>query len=298
MSRVFPYRRPPADVLSTGPWLLVGEDSLHELGHEISDWDYGTTLRLRRPLRVDGLRARRSCGLGPDAELDLSVVWSSSSSGLRGLARRQGLPAADDVPVEIEFELPGDELGGRLDLRTVVTLRSAGQDTPSPISPRRPGSTLWSDEQSVLLQGDAVLFPLSVVDFSTLPYPDGATWHLELGHDLEAQALGSILLLANERRGLVTRALAAAADPTDADRRVLSTIRTDVIRSLVEQALVDDHFDPDEAHPAGSVGALLAAVLRTAFPDRTVEALRTERRHDPILFTSRVQHATQLLAGP
>ncbi|ALE76426.1 hypothetical protein AD006_24915 [Pseudonocardia sp. EC080610-09] len=194
--------------------------------------------------------------------------------------------------------MPGGELGGRLDLSTVLTLRSAGREVGSPAAPRRPGSVLWRDVHPVMLQGDAVLFPLSVVDFGALPYPTGAAWHLELGHDLEAQALGSILLLANERREIVTGALAAAADPGDADRRVLSAVRTDVIRSLVERALVDDGFDLDEDYPVGSIGALLAAVLRATFPDRSPEALRVERRHDPILFTTRVQHATELLAGP
>ncbi|MEJ8280884.1 hypothetical protein [Pseudonocardia spirodelae] len=206
------------------------------------------------------------------------------------------MAARDELTIELEFELPGGELGGRLDLETVVTLRSSGVESSS-LAPRRPGSILWRDARSALLQGDAVLFPLAVVDFTDLPYPDGATWHLELGHDLDAQALGSVLLLANERREIVTRALAAAADPSDADRRVLSAIRTDVIRSLVERALVDEQFEPDEAHPTGSVGALLAAVLRTAFPDRTIDALRTDRRHDPVLFTSRIQNATDLLAG-
>lgn len=297
MSRAYPFRRPPADVVATGPWLRVGPTALEELDGELPDWDYDTVLHLRRPLRVDGLRARRSCGLGPDAEIDLSAVWTSTSSSLRDRVWRRPLPAEDDVALEIEFELPGGDLGGRLNLETVLTLRAPGAGTGSRAAPRRAGSVLWRDVHPVLLQGDAVLFPLSVVDFADLPYPTGAAWHLELGHNLEAQALGSILLLANERREVVTRALASAAAPTDADRRVLSAIRTDVVRSLVERALVDEDFDLDEEHPPGSIGALLAAVVRAALPDRALDALRRERRYDPILFTTRIQNATDLLAG-
>lgn len=297
MSRAYPYRRPPTDVVATGPWLRAGADTLDELPPDLPDWDYGTVLHLRRPVRVDGLRARQACGLAADAELTLTVVWSAASSSLRGRAWQALVPAAEDVELEIDFELPGDELGGRLDLETTLVLRSTGPMVGSAATPTRPGSLLWKDVQSVMLQGDAVLFPLSVVDFEHLPYPTGAAWHLELSHDLDSQALGSILLLANQRREIVTNALIAAADPTDADRRVLSAIRTDVIRSLIERALVDDEFDLDAEYPTGSIGALLASVVRATFPDKPLEALRRDRDHEPILFTTRIQNATGLLAG-
>jgi hypothetical protein len=245
-------------------------------------------------MRVDGVRARQACGLPADAELTLTVVWAASNSSLRGRAWQAPVPAGDGE-LEIDFELPGEELGGRLDLETTLALRSIGSTQPSAAAPSRPGSVLWRDVQSVMLQGDAVLFPLSVVDFEYLPYPTGAAWHLELGQDLDSQALGSILLLANKRREVVTAALERAADPTDADRRVLSIIRSDVIRSLIERALVDDEFDLEAEYPIGSVGALLAAVVRATFPDRSLEALRRDRDHEPILFTSRIQNATGLL---
>ncbi|MCE3556311.1 hypothetical protein LWC33_33325 [Pseudonocardia sp. RS11V-5] len=297
MSRAYPYRRPSVDVVAGGPWLRATADSLDELPVELPDWDYGTVLHLRRPMRIDGLQARLSCGLPTDAEIVLTVVWSAANSSLRGRAWQAPVPAAPDVDLEIDFELPGDELGGRLDLETSLTLRAVGPSPASTAAPSRPGSVLWHDVRSVMLQGDAVLFPLSIVDFQHLPYPTGAAWHLELGVDLESQALGSILLLANKRREVVTTALGNAADPTDADKLVLSAIRSEVVRSLVERALVDEEFDLDTDYPAGSVGALLAAVVRNTFPSKTLEALRRDRDHEPILFTSQIQNATGLLAG-
>lgn len=296
MSRAYPYRRPPADVVSAGPWLMATTSEFVELPGELPDWDYDSVLRLRRPLRVDGLRARRSAGLGPDSTLVMSVLWSSSSSGLRGRVWQEVLPAVDETEVHIAFDLPGDELGGQLDLETVVTLGHPGLAVESAAAPMRPGSILWRDVRPTLLQGDAVLFPLAVVDFQQLVYPTGAAWHLELGQNLDAQALGSILLLANKRREVVVTALTSAGDPSDADRRVLSVVRSDVIRSLVERAIVDDDFVMEEDYPVGSIGALLVAVVRNAFPDRTLEMLRRERVHEPIRFATRVQSATDLLA--
>ncbi|MGW0042533.1 hypothetical protein [Rhodococcus sp. NPDC003348] len=201
------------------------------------------------------------------------------------------------MELNVEFELDGDELGGVLELATVLTLRRPTVGG-SVAAARRPGSVLWQDRFSVLLQGDAVLFPLAIADFHDLPYPTKASWYLEIGEDLEAAALGSVLLLANERREVVVNSLAAAGSPSDSDLRVLSTLRTDVQRALIERALTHEDFDEDVDYPAGSLGALLAAVLRMTFPAFSVEALRRERLSEPALFTSRMQDATDMLAAP
>jgi hypothetical protein len=289
--------RPPGDVVIAGPWSRVAAEGTEELPRELPDWDYDTVLSIRRPVQIDGLRARRLSGLAHDAEIDLTIRWSSSSSALRGRAWRAAVPSRDGVELNVEFDLQGDELGGFLALDTVLTLRRSIPGA-SPAAARRPGSVLWSDRFSILLQGDAVLFPLAIVDFHDLPYPTKAGWYLEVGDDLEAAALGSILLLANERREVVINALLAAGSPSDADRRVLSTLRTDVQRALIERALTHEDFADDVDYPTGSLGALLAAVVRTTFPAFSLEALRRERLSEPALFTSRIQDATDLLGAP
>lgn len=297
MSRAFPFVRPPTDVVRAGPWSRVAADGTEELPQELTDWDYDTVLAVSRPVQVDGLRARELSGLSPDAEVALSVRWSSSSSALRGRAWRRELPARDGLELTIDFELEGDELGGVLELTTVLVLLAPGADDGRAAA-RRPGSVLWSDQFSVLLQGDAVLFPLAVADFHELPYPSKAGWYLDVGDDLEAAALGSILLLANERRDVVVKALAGAGAPTEADRRILSAVRTDVQRTLVERAIVSEDFAEDQEYPVGSLGALLGAVVRATFPSYSLEALRRERASEPALFTTRIQDATDLWAEP
>lgn len=297
MSRAFPFLRPPNDVMKAGPWSRTTIDGTEEFPQELPDWNYDTVLSICRPVHIDGLRARRLSGLTDDAEIDLTVRWASSSSALRGRAWRTAVPARDGVELRIEVELGGHELGGVLELDTILTLRRATERL-SPAAARRPGSLLWGDKFSVLLQGDAVLFPLAVADFHDLPYPTKASWYLEMGDDLEAAALGSILLLANERREVIVNALTAAGSPSGADCRVLSTLRTGVQRALIERALTDEDFVDDTEYPTGSLGALLAAVLRVTFPAFSLEALRRERVAEPALFTSRIQDATDLLAAP
>ncbi|TFV63704.1 hypothetical protein E4P40_27240, partial [Blastococcus sp. CT_GayMR20] len=230
MTRVFPFLRPPGDVVTLGPWSRLTPDGGEPLPDTLLDWDYDTVLSLLRPMTVDGLRARRLTGLAEEAELDLSVQWFATSSALRGRAWRSPLPAVDGFEAAVAFDLPGDDLGGTLELVTSITLRTPGREA-SAAAPSRPGSVLWSDRHQVLLQGDNTLFPIAPADFHDLPYPTGAGWYLHIDEDLEAAALGSILLLVNERHEVVMRALEAAAFPAEADRRVLSTLRTDVLRA-------------------------------------------------------------------
>ncbi|SDC77997.1 hypothetical protein SAMN05660690_2517 [Geodermatophilus telluris] len=296
MTRVFPFLRPPIDVVSIGPWSRLSPDGTEPLPDNLLDWDYSTTLSLHRPVIVDGLRLRELTGLTEDAAVDLSVQWFATNSLLRGRAWRSPLPADDAFEVTIEFELPGGDLGGALDLVTNVTLRSPSPGS-SAAAPTRPGSVLWSDRHRVVLEGDNALFPIATADFHDLPYPTGAGWYLHIDEDLDGAALGSILLLVNERHDVVMRAVRSASSPSEADQRVLSTLRADVLRVLVERALTDEDLQEGADHPAGSLGALLINVVRNAFPGFSMEALRRERQNAPALFSSRLQETSQLLVA-
>lgn len=296
MTRVFPFLRPPSDVVSAGPWARLSSDGSAPLPDQLLDWDYSTTLSLHRPVSVDGLRLRRSAGLTESAAVDLTVQWSASNSLLRGRAWRAALPADDAFEVAIEFELPGDDLGGTLELVTSVTLRASSPGS-SPAAPARPGSLLWSDRHRVVLQGDNALFPIATADFHELPYPTGAGWYLHIEEDVNAAALGSILLLVNERHDVVMHAVGAASSPSEADQRVLSTLRADVLRVLVERALTDEALQEETDYASGSLGAVLTNVVRNAFPAFSMEALRRERQTAPALFSSRLQDTAHLLAG-
>ena len=297
MSRAFPFLRPPSDVVTAGPWSRTVADGTEPMPATLPDWDYDTVLALARPVAVDGLRARLLSGLTASADVDLTVHWYATSSALRGHVWRTAVPAKDGAELDVIFELSGGDLGGSLELITSLTLRQT-DPAASAAAPRRPGSLLWSDRHRTLLQGDSSLFPLAIADFHELPYPTQAPWYLQIGDDLEAAALGSILLLANERREVVVTALAAAGSPSDADRRVLSTLKTDVVRILVERALTDDDFTDRTTYAVGSLGALLTRILAKTFPAFSLEALRREREFAPAVFNSRLQDATDLLGSP
>jgi hypothetical protein len=75
---------------------------------------------------------------------------------------------------------------------------------------------------------------------------------------------------------------------------VLSMLRSDTLRGLVEQAVVDEAFDTSTPYPTGSTGAVLQAVLRQHFDD-DLEGLRREHAHEPTYFAARIQAAAGLL---
>jgi hypothetical protein len=271
-------------------------DGTAELPNDLPAWDYDTVLSLQRSLTVDGARARAESGLGMDAELAISARWTASGSLLRGRAWQSGVPAVDDVELIAEFDLPGSELGGTLDLALVLTVVDPGA-APSAVAPRRRGSVLWTDSHPVRLQGNATHFPIAVADFEQLPYPSETTWFLDIGDDLEAAALGSLLLIVNESRDVVVEALTGVAEPSPTTNAIMSVLWTDTLRSLVERAVTDDEFDQGNDYPTGSLGAVLRAILRDRFPDEDLESLRREHDQDPALFTSRIQAAARMLGG-
>lgn len=294
MTRAFPFIRPTADVVRAQPWTQIVPDGTTALGDVLPDWDYNTVLALHRTVVIDGERARADARLPRTAQLNLSTRWTASGSLLRGLGARVSVAAIDDLPLELTFSLPGQELGGTLTLETVLSL-SDRVAHPVERAATRAGSILWSDTFDVRLQGDAPLFPVAVVDFGGLPYPEGAPWFLELDRDMDAAAMGSILLLVNERCDLLVRALTEAGNPGPDVAAVLSTLRSEVARTLIEHALAADDFDPSGNYDTTSLGAALATLVARLNIDW--QTLRREHGAEPSLFAARLHAATRTWAG-
>ncbi|MFE9963776.1 hypothetical protein ACWD7T_13035 [Streptomyces sp. 900116325] len=261
----------------------------------IVDWDYQTDLGLECSVDVDLDEVRGTSGLPLEAELALTTVWSSSGSGLRVLAQRVILRGAGVRTLQPAFTVPGRESGGVLTLDTQLVL-ARRLDNPDPTGPRRAGSVLWRTRTQVRLQGDASQFPMAVVDFPTAGYPAEAPWHLEIGRNLEAATMGSLLLLVNSRTPFVLEALRKAGKATSAERMIQSALRQDVTRLMIEHALDHDEVDDESTFEPDTLGHTLLGVVRTHFPEVEVSSLRSVRRGDPALLSTRVQDAVGLFA--
>lgn len=294
MSRfAYPYLRPSSSVVSARPWSLVLRDEEVLLPDAIDDWDYNFDLVLRREVVIGTHDARAQCRLPADAPLALAVTWRSTGSGLFGRVAYQDVPTTDVFTHRLEVTIAGKDVGGTLVIETALVLSHpfGGGET---LAPRRAGSVLWNDRVTTRLQGDASQFPIAVVDFSRTSLPEDAAWHLDISGSLESAAMGSLLLLVNERNKTVTDAFGRAANPRPGDRLALSAVYADVARTLVEHALASEEFTDDAEFGDETLGAMLRDLFQQVFGTRTVREVRLRGQDSPSLVATDVQAAVRL----
>ncbi|MFF5971751.1 hypothetical protein ACFY7C_09510 [Streptomyces sp. NPDC012769] len=267
-----------------------GEVSLPEA---LPHWDYRMDLSFRRSVRVDLDRVRAQCGLPDDTPLTLATVWTATGSNLSGPGHRARLTDGGVHDVELEVRLHGADLGGLLLLDTALVL-AEGRTDGRPSSPRRAGSVLWSDRESVRLQGDAPQFPMAVIDFANTSFPEGAAWHLQISGSLENATMGSLLLLVNEQNKVTTAAFENAHKPRAVDQIVLSAVYADAARTMIEYALAHEDFTEESDYSDGSLGATLLSLFDQLFPGQSITDVRLRRLQSPALFASDLQAAVKI----
>jgi hypothetical protein len=265
--------------------MLKTGDELREAPAYLDGWDYNTELDLSREIQVDVSVIRRQSDLSVDTPLLLSVSVFSTSTWMRKCVFSRALTAeVEDVTIEIA--LPGADLGGNLRLYTSIVL-NASVGTASAFVAHLAGSVLWSDRHEVRLQGDAPLFPISVVDFERASFPSGAGWHLDIGTDLAAPLHASLRLYLNSARSAVVAAFANAGSPRPEDRAVMRAIFADVARLMVEHALNQDDLRVAVEWDENSLGFALQNLLLRFFPHGDdLDATRMHRIEHPSDFST------------
>ncbi|RAY10808.1 hypothetical protein DPM19_33635 [Actinomadura craniellae] len=135
---------------------------------------------------------------------------------------------------------------------------------------------------------------MAVIDFAKTSFPDGAGWHLQIGDNLDAAAMGALLLLVNERNKPAATAFQNASAPRQVDRLVLSAVYGDVARVMIEHALRKDDFVDGHPFPEETLGATLMALFHRLFPGSSINDVRLRLEHSPALFTSDLQAAVKI----
>jgi hypothetical protein len=265
--------------------MLKTGDELREAPVYLDGWDYNTELNLTREMQTDVAKVRREANLPAAASLSLSVSAFSTSTWIRKHVFRRAL-TADVEDVTIEVVLPGEDLGGNLHLHTSIVL-SAESDVVEAFVAHLAGSTLWSDRHEIRLQGDAPLFPISVIDFERAAFPAGAGWHLEIAADLAAPLHGSLRLYLNSTHSAVVAAFANAGNPRPEDTMVTRAVFTDVARLMVEHALNQDELRSTTEWDENSLGFALQNLLQRYFPyGEDLSAIRAHRIEHPSDFST------------
>jgi hypothetical protein len=278
----------------TTSWHHVHGEHAELLGEGIKDWDYLTVLRLRADLEVDTAALRRSAHLGPRAGLMVAVSAGSSSTRLRGSVWTAPVTSPRREHLQIEFELAGGELGGRLDLITQVVVTDP--DPVDELGARHRGAIIWRDRHSVLLEGDASQFPTETADLSAAPYNlPKAAWLLDIvTDDLDVAAAAAVRLVVNGAHPVMRKVL--DGDASAEAVLALEAMRWDVARQLVETALSAPEFvERDEAFEEDSFGWLLASVIATHFPGQSPRSLQALRDLERPRFEAALQDAARAL---
>ena len=283
-----PYLLPPEDSVIAEEWRANDGSRIPD---RLEHWDPFTDLDLVRVVNVDIDAVRKACQLGVDSALAVTASWISSRTRLGAEGPPVEIGMLDGrVRLPVTVVIPGVSAGGRLDVRTRLVLRTCGSE-PSPISPRRPGAVLWTQESRIELEGAAARFPVTTVDFSMIPQlPDQGAWALEWDPDLlEAPVLGTVRLLVNSGEQPLVDALRSGS--TDARATfVRSFVTYDVARAFVHGALQSERFvDAPEIFDDGSVGRMLFELLAACWPGMPAKTLAVRRMEDPARLDAELQ---------
>jgi hypothetical protein len=241
--------------------LLQDGGELVELPDAIEGWDSGTDLWLTRTVTVDHPKLRSETQLPNEVGLVVTTTWTSSTS--RMSEATAPITVADSRPVTVQALVPGDRIGGVLDIRTTLATASAPR-TLIPGVAHSPGSILAENKRQVALEGTLSMFPVHGIDFGhTNLHPD-ASWHLESSADLHAPFLGAFRLLLNRLDSELMKAVERGAK-SSRQQALVDELAHGVGVLLLELALAHrEDLDDRDVWPPESVGDVLSRMLERA----------------------------------
>ena len=288
---VRPYRCPDPALVQLGPWQMEESGEWMPLPEALPDWDSLTDLNLGRDARIDVPAALRQAMLPTDTPLLLVVEWRASTSGLCGLGAKT--PLHQEGQMRIESRLRGRDLSGILSLATRLVLGADVEDTATPYTARRMGEVLYEEFSECRLQGAASMFPISVVDFAAMRIPAEARWHLVVPTDLAQPVMGGLRLYLNANDQELIAAAQSAGKASAQQRQLLTFLRLDITRQLVDIALTGEHvYDLDEYDDqTDSFGGMLRQLLRDLFGDEPPKVLAAQCEAQPNVFATGLQAA-------
>jgi len=176
----FPYLRPIASRIRITDWQLRADDDITPLPELLPHWDPAMPLHIFAPVEVDTAGVFADCMLHEDDHLRLAIVWQSLGTGLRGRGSAIYLDSMQSSQSTVlALSLEGGDLADRIRIDINLVLASAGKSDAG-LAPHRPGSLLWHEERTVILEGQASRFPVELIDFTQhMKLPENGAWFLD-----------------------------------------------------------------------------------------------------------------------
>jgi hypothetical protein len=287
--------------VSASDWIINGEKSLDEVT-ELSGWDYGTPLTLRRDFTLDCASVLDACGLGKGAVVCVATIWGTGGAFEAwepGSGTRIELNPGESRTFELTLSVPSPALAGVLKVTTHIVLESAGAN-PKPEAARILGSVLWEQRARLELEGTASRLSVTVADFRER-YGDGegdAVWTIQTSPDwLSCHPSVGLQIVFNKLNQKVVDSIRQHR-PGPKEKAIRSTIAFDVGRLILLRALADvDGFDDHAQFEEGTTGASIKARLKSLFPGLSIGQIRTLQQDEADRFERLLQAHHQLFAG-
>lgn len=290
----FPYITLPQESVDATAWELP---SGKPLGPWVEGWAPGTDLSITCTVSLDADEVRKICGLSADAGLALVPTWRASGTTLRGRGAVHSLPAGEGGRMSYKLALvgPGDEIGGRLEVRTVLALGRTGTHA-SALSAVRPGSILWMRQDFTDLEGGPSAFPIRLVPFSGISgWSPEALWVLEWNPslvELFSPFSKEVRLFINAEHPAFG---GAERSQGPSEESIRSIIFHEIAKDMALAAVLRAEEIEAEEFPAGSVGQVISNLLSTTFQGMRPTQVAARRRSNPGWFSTRMQASTNLL---
>ena len=290
MRRSFPpFLTPPESCVMHGGWWISEQQEKIPLPNEMKHWDYQSILHLSSSVQIQRREVLQSCQLGEDSVLVVVVSAHSDHTRTEREVARLLIPREDRFDLAVQFELPGQALGGTLTLRTMLV--AADPRPLSELAAAEPASILWSTSHRTHLQGLTAQFPTDAFDFSGAdPVHARAAWRLRLDtSDTEARFLSAVRLTLNNAHESIRDLLNGVVSPSV--QQIERSLKWDVTRQLVSAGLaLSDVRALDFDADATTVAGVLRNVIAAVWPSSTADEVHKRMLSDPVSFELDIQH--------
>lgn len=285
--------------------VAFGNMSPEPLLAELPGWDARSQCTCIRTIAIDSDNLCQESGLdSSQTTLKVAVTAETGGGRLKEVVWEKNFPpqTSERVRLEISFGVADASgimgtgvLAGDLVLRTGVYLVS-GAEVAAPLTAARAGSVLWSDAHHIRLEGPDAGVPIMAVSFKK-PFlgitASAADYFISLEaiRDANSQFRSSVMVYANTDTGFEQRL-------ADAEPSALALVYQGLVTQLCMHLLLNGMLsESDVSFDPGTVGAVAAGVLTTAFPEKSMASITQMIRARPAEFMVRMQDSAIRATG-